>query len=329
MKKTLFLIITITVLFFLNLLLGSVHIDINNVLAVLLGDSKDQIITFIVIQSRLPQALTALLVGASLSLAGLLLQTAFHNPLAGPSVLGISGGASLGVAIVTLGSSFIDLPFLGSPFSIITAALIGSMLVTMLLLFLNSLLRNNLVLLITGLLIGYLISSLSTILNVFASPESLRGYVLWGMGDFSSVSLDILPALASPLIILILLGVLMIKPLNAIMLGDQYAENLGINIKATRNILLFIVGGITALTTAYCGPIAFIGLSVPHIARMIVRTDNFISLMPMTIFTGAAVALVCNLASTMPDNTVLPINAVTPLIGVPVILYVVIQSRKL
>lgn len=328
MKKTLFLIITITVLFFLNLLLGSVHIDFNNVLAVLMGDSKDQIITFIVMQSRLPQALTALLVGASLSLAGLLLQTAFHNPLAGPSVLGISGGASLGVAIVTLGASFIDLPFLGSPFSIITAALIGSMLVTMLLLFLNSLLRNNLVLLITGLLIGYLISSLSTILNVFASPESLRGYVLWGMGDFSSVSLDRLPALASPLIILILLGILMIKPLNAIMLGDQYAANLGINIKATHNILLFIVGGITALTTAYCGPIAFIGLSVPHIARMIVRTDNFMSLMPMTIFTGAAAALVCNLASTIPDNTVLPINAVTPLIGVPVILYVVIQSRK-
>ncbi len=327
MKRQLILVVGIALLFFVNIFFGSVHIDSAEVMLSLLGRNADATINFIIIDSRLPQAVTALLAGASLAVAGLLLQTAMHNPLAGPSVLGISGGASLGVALVTLGASWLGLPFLSSGVSVTTVALIGALAVTLLLLMLNSLLRNNLVLLVAGLLLGYLISGIITILNVVATADNLQSYVMWGMGDFSSVSLSQLPFFSFSLILLMLFSVMMTKPLNAIMLGDSYAENLGVNIKRTRNLLLLIVGCITALTTAYCGPVAFIGLAVPHIARMIVRTDNFLVLIPMTILSGAAVALLCNFISVMPSSTVLPINAVTPIIGVPVILYVIIRRK--
>ena len=327
MKKQVFLALAVAVLFLVNIFFGSVHIDFADVLSSLLGRNGDAMVNFIVIDSRLPQSVTALLVGASLAVAGLLLQTALHNPLAGPSVLGISGGASLGVALVTLGASWLGVPFLKSGIPVTVVALAGALAVTFLLLILNSLLRNNLVLLVAGLLLGYLISGIITILNVVATAENLQSYVMWGMGDFSSVSLSQLPFLSVALVILIVLSVMMTKPLNAIMLGDQYAENLGVNIMRTRNALLLIVGCITALTTAYCGPVAFIGLAVPHIARMVVRTDNFLPLIPMTLLCGAAVALLCNVISTIPTSTVLPINAVTPIIGVPVILYVIIRRK--
>ena len=327
MKKHLFLALAVAVLFLMNIFFGSVHIAFSDVMSSLLGRNSDAMVNFIVVDSRLPQTVTALLVGASLAVAGLLLQTALHNPLAGPSVLGISGGASLGVALVTLGASWLGLPFLKSGIPVTVVALAGALAVTFLLLILNSLLRNNLVLLVAGLLLGYLISGIITILNVVATAENLQSYVMWGMGDFSSVSLSQLPFLSVALVILIVLSVMMTKPLNAIMLGDQYAENLGVNIRRTRNVLLLIVGCITALTTAYCGPVAFIGLAVPHIARMVVRTDNFLPLIPMTLLCGAAVALLCNVISAAPTSTVLPINAVTPIIGVPVILYVIIRRK--
>ena len=327
MKKHLFLALAVAVLFLMNIFFGSVHIAFSDVMSSLLGRNSDAMVNFIVVDSRLPQTVTALLVGASLAVAGLLLQTALHNPLAGPSVLGISGGASLGVALVTLGASWLGLPFLKSGIPVTVVALAGALAVTFLLLILNSLLHNNLVLLVAGLLLGYLISGIITILNVVATAENLQSYVMWGMGDFSSVSLSQLPFLSVALVILIVLSVMMTKPLNAIMLGDQYAENLGVNIRRTRNVLLLIVGCITALTTAYCGPVAFIGLAVPHIARMIVRTDNFLPLIPMTLLCGAAVALLCNVISAAPTSTVLPINAVTPIIGVPVILYVIIRRK--
>lgn len=327
MRKWVYISLAVVALFVANIVFGSVRIPLGDVMAVIGGSSTDETLTFIILQSRLPQAITALLVGASLAVAGLLLQTAFHNPLAGPSVLGISGGASLGVALVTLGSSAVGIPFLASSVSVTFAALAGALSVTMLLLFLNTVLSNNLIMLITGLLIGYLISALTTILNAVATPESLHSYVVWGMGDFSSVSLQQLPLIATVLIVLMAGSMLMVKPLNAILLGDRYAENLGINISVTRNILLAIVGAVTAITTAFCGPVSFIGLAVPHIARMIIRTDNFVQLMPMTIVTGAATALLCNVLCTVPSSTVMPLNAVTPLIGVPVILYVIFSSR--
>ncbi len=320
MKKFVFLLICIAVLFVANIFFGSVNICFHDVWTSLLGHSNDANINFIVRQSRLPQVVTSLLTGASLALAGLLLQTAFHNPLAGPSVLGISGGASLGVAIVTLCG-------FGSVFSIVGASFVGAVLVTILLLFLSSLLRNNLVLLITGLLLGYLISAVITILNVAATPEGLRTYVLWGMGDFSSVNLLQLPYYTIMLAIFMLLAFLILKPLNALQLGDQYAANLGVNVTRLRNILLLIVGGITAVTTAFCGPIAFIGLAVPHIARMFCRSDNFRHLLPTTLLAGATVALLCTLLCATLTSNILPLNAITPIVGIPVITYVIIRRQ--
>ncbi len=328
MKKCLLLAVAIVVLFLMNLFIGSADISFSEVISALFqsplpleGAGEAPVTRFIILESRLPQALTALLAGASLASAGLLLQTAFHNPLAGPSVLGISGGASLGVALVALAGVV-------SPWGTVGAALIGAMLITGLLLVLNTLLRNNLVLLIVGLLLGYLVSALITILNAFATAEGLRSYVAWGMGDFGAVGMERMPLFAFSLLIMIVGCILLIKPLNALQLGDSYATNLGINLRLLRNLLLLLVGGLTAVVTASCGPVAFVGLAVPHIARMLVRTDDFRQLMPSTMLCGSVVALLCNLLCVLPRDFVLPLNAVTPLIGVPVIIYVIIRERR-
>ncbi len=207
----------------------------------------------------------------------------------------------------------------------VAAALVGALAVTALLLLLSTMLRNNIVLLIVGMLLSYLITAVITILNNVATAERLRSYVAWGMGDFTGVGSERLPLFATVALALLVGCVLMIKPLNALQLGDQYAENLGVNLRRLRNILLLLVGGATALTTAFCGPVAFIGLAVPHIARMVVRSDNFIVLMPATILCGAATALLCQLPSAV---CALPLNALTPIVGVPVIVYVIIQHQK-
>lgn len=323
MKKTLILLLTAVVLFVMNIFFGSVHIDASDVVATLMGRGDSQSLSFIILQHRLPQALTALLAGSSLAVAGLMLQTLFHNPLAGPSVLGISGGASLGVAIVMLGASLMGVTLM--PFSSVIAAFVGALIVTTLLLFVNSILDNKVVLLIIGLLLGYLISSAISILNAVGSTEGLHNYVVWGMGDFSSVTIGQMPLFAFVLVFFLICCLLMAKPLNALLLGDDYASNLGINLKRMRHLILFVVGGITAMTTAYCGPVAFIGLAVPHIARMLSKTDDAHNLLPTTLLCGTVVALLCNLICCIPDGMQLPLNAVTPIVGIPVILYVVVK----
>lgn len=327
MKRLFLLLFAILVLFVLNIFLGSVHINSSDVLDVLMGKNSDSALSFIVLQHRLPQAVTALVVGAALAVSGLLLQTTFHNPLAGPSVLGISGGASLGVAILMLGGIAHSVNPGDGMVVIYIAAFIGAIAVTALLLFLSSIIKSNLILLIVGLLLGYLISAIITILYVVASPEQLQNYVIWGMGDFSSVSVSQLRRLVMPVVTLLVVSLLLIKPLNALQLGDVQAKNLGVSIRGTRNWILFVVGGLTAVTTAYCGPVAFIGLAVPHITRLFVRTTNYRVLLPSTILMGSVVALFCNLLCYIPSNTLLPLNAVTPLIGVPVIVYVVIKRK--
>jgi len=327
MKRLFLLVFAILVLFVLNIFLGSVHINSSDVLDVLMGKNSDSVLSFIVLQHRLSQAVTALVVGAALAVSGLLLQTTFHNPLAGPSVLGISGGASLGVAILMLGGIAHSVNPGDGMVIIYIAAFVGAIAVTALLLFLSSIIKSNLILLIVGLLLGYLISAIITILYVVASPEQLQNYVIWGMGDFSSVSVSQLRRLVMPVVTLLVVSLLLIKPLNALQLGDVHAKNLGVSIRGTRNWILFVVGGLTAVTTAYCGPVAFIGLAVPHITRLFVRTTNYRVLLPSTILMGSVVALFCNLLCYIPSNTLLPLNAVTPLIGVPVIVYVVIKRK--
>ncbi len=329
--KFLWIILVVLGLTVASLFIGAVDIPPRKVMDVLLGHGTDSdALGYIILGSRLPQAVTALLAGAALAVSGLMMQTMFRNPLAGPSILGISSGANLGVALVMLlmGSTVtIGSLALSGYVSIIVGAFAGSILIMGLLIMLSTVLRNDLMLIITGVLIGYLTSSVITLLNYSASAHGVQGYIMWGMGSFNGVSTDQLPVFAGIVAVGLLLSMMLVKPLNALLLGDDYARSLGIPIKAVRNLLLLATGILTAVTTAFCGPVAFIGLAVPHIARMIWRTDNHRVLMPATMLTGSAVALLCCIISVLPSAGIAPINAVTPLIGVPVILYVVIRRR--
>ncbi|MBQ0022454.1 MAG: iron ABC transporter permease [Prevotellaceae bacterium] len=334
MKLSLSLSICIIILFLLNILLGSVSIPASDVFNALTGQPVEkESWRYIVVESRLPQAVTALLCGASLAAAGLMLQTSFRNPLAGPSILGITNGASLGVALVLLAGGGVlgatDSAFhLGGFFAVICGAFIGALLVMGILLGASTVIKSNIMLLIVGIMVGYLTTSVISLLNFFASADNVHSYVMWGMGSFSDVSLQQLPWFSGVCVVGLTLSILLVKPLNALLLGDDYARNLGINIQQTRSLLLLATGLLTAIVTAFCGPIAFIGLSVPHIARMFTSSDNHKLLLPATILMGSVVALVCNLICITPANTVIPLNAVTPIIGAPVILYVIICKRR-
>lgn len=324
------LFLVILLLFALNLMTGSVSIPLEDTCRILLGgESCRPSWQYIIMQSRLPQALTATLCGSALASCGLMLQTAFRNPLAGPSIFGINSGAGLGVALVMLllgGSISAGSVSLTGFIAVLAAAFIGAMAVTALIFFFSTIVRNHVMLLIIGIMIGYMANSAVSLLNFFATDEGVRSYMVWGLGSFGGVSMRMMPIFA-PVTLLGLLGsLLLIKPLNALMLGDSYAENLGINIVRTRNWLLIVTGLLTAVTTAFCGPIAFIGLAVPHITRLLLATDNHRSLLPATILMGAVIALLCNLVTVLPGELgVIPINAVTPLIGAPVIIYVILR----
>ena len=335
MKQNIFLYVILAVsvilLFALNLFIGSVQIPFTDILTILFGhfEGKESW-QFIVLENRLPQSLTALLCGASLSVCGLMLQTAFRNPLAGPDVFGISSGAGLGVAIVMLflgGTLSTSLFTISGFIAIITAAFVGAISVTALILFISSMVRNSILLLIVGIMIGYLSSSAVSLLNFFASEEGVKSYLVWGMGNFGGVSLSHIPIFSLLCVIGIVCSFLMIKPLNILLLGPQYAESLGVRIRQVRNTLLVIVGLLTAVTTAFCGPISFIGLAIPHITRLIFRTENHNVVLPGAVMVGAAIALFCNLLCYLPGELgILPLNAVTPLIGAPVIIYVIIRD---
>ena len=322
----------IVVLFALNLLLGSVSIPPEDVFRILIGDEGVKASwQFIILQSRLPQAMTATFCGAALAVSGLLLQTAFRNPLAGPSVFGINSGAGLGVALVMLllggGLSVGSLQFSGFA-AILLAAFVGAMTVMGIIFFFSTLVHNSVMLLIIGIMIGYISNSAISLLNFFATDEGVKSYMVWGMGSFGGLSMSVMPVFVTVSVAGLFGAMLLIKPLNALMLGDQYAENLGVNILRVRNWLLIVTGVLSAITTAFCGPVAFIGLAVPHIARLLLTTDNHRQLLPATLLCGSVVALVCNLICYLPgESGVIPLNAVTPLIGAPVIIYVIARRR--
>ena len=329
----------ICALFALCLLVGAVHIPAGQVVRILFlpetelqGDPtlKPSWI-YIVIQNRLPQAITAMLCGASLAVCGLMLQTAFRNPLAGPSIFGINSGASLGVALVLLllGGSITAGSFSLTGFvAVLFAAFVGAMAVMALILLFSTMVRSNIMLLIIGIMIGYIASSAISLLNFFATEQGVQSYMVWGLGNFGGVSMEQMPAFATITLLGLFAALTLTKPLNALLLGEQYAENLGINIQRVRNSLLLITGILSAVTTAFCGPIAFIGLAVPHVARMLLVTDNHHYLMPATILTGAAIALLCNVICVLPGSLgIIPLNAVTPIMGAPVIIYVIMKQR--
>lgn len=327
----LWLAILTSVLFLANIFFGSVHIPAEHVIDVLTGRGEPGIAKFIILGNRMPMAITAMFGGAALAVTGLMLQTAFRNPLAGPSILGISSGASLGVALVMLamdGVVAIGESEIGGYAAVIAAAITGSLLITGILTLISLRVKNTLMLLIVGILTGYLTSSIVTLLSSLAESERVHGYVMWGMGSFSQVSTDQLPWMSLFIIICLGASLLLAKPLNILLLGDNYARNLGIRVDKVKTLLLIVTGVMTAIVTAYCGPVAFIGLAMPHVARMLTRTDNHWVLMPATMLAGSAVALGCNILSVLPSHTVIPLNALTPLVGVPVILYVILSANR-
>ena len=327
------LCLVIVVLFASNLLLGSVSIPAEDVMRILLGDTNEKASwRYIILESRLPQAITAMFCGASLAVSGLMLQTIFRNPLAGPSVFGINSGAGLGVALVMLflggGLSVGSLQFSGFA-AVLIAAFFGALAVMAVIFFFSTLVRSHVMLLIIGIMIGYISNSAISLLNFFATDEGVKSYMVWGLGSFGGVSMANMPVFVGVSLFGLLGAMLLIKPLNALLLGDRYAENLGVNIVAVRNWLLVVTGLLTAVTTAFCGPVAFIGLAVPHMARLLLTTDNHRQLLPATMLCGAVVALVCNLLCFLPgDGGVIPLNAVTPLIGAPVIIYVILINHE-
>lgn len=324
------LLITLT-LVCMNIFFGAVHIPAADIWDVISGKENDSVTAYIIRENRMPQTIAALLSGAALAVTGLMLQTAFRNPLAGPSILGISSGASLGVALVMLwlgGTVAIGSSQIGGYAAVIAGALAGSLGITAILTVISMRVRNSLMLLIVGIMTGYLTSSLVTLFSSLTDARSLQNYVMWGMGSFGGISLSQIPWFSGITLLGLLASMTLAKPLNILLLGDNYARNLGVRVDKVKTQLLVVTGILTAIVTAYCGPIAFIGLAMPHIARLLTRSDNHWVLMPATMLIGAIVALACNLASVLPDNTTIPLNALTPIVGVPVILYVIFRRNR-
>lgn len=329
------LAITGLILFLLNIALGSVYIPLSQVVKVLVGSPVEvDSWSFIIHKTRLPQAVTAILAGAGLAVGGLQMQALFRNPLADPSILGVSSGAGLGVAVVLMfgGFSGFALSALGwlGHLTVTMAAFMGAMVVLFLILILANRLRDNAMLLIVGIMVGYAASALVGILKFYSMKEDVHSFVIWGLGSFSSVSW-VRMQVFFPVVLIGLVGaILLIKPLNIMTLGDEYASNLGVNINRARFWVLACTGILTATITAFCGPIAFLGLAVPHLTKGLFRTSNQQILVPAVMVAGSILALFCNLIARLPGfDGALPINAVTSMIGAPVVIYVILRGRKL
>ena len=324
---------SIFLFFFLNLVLGSVSIPLRAVWNILWGTGNESVIwQNIIWKSRVPQALTALVAGAGLSVSGLQMQTVFRNPLAGPSVLGISSGASMGVAFVVLlsgslgGVALSKLGFMGE-IALTIAAIAGSLSIMALIVFVSQKVRGNVTLLIIGVMIGYIANAVIGVLKFFSVEEDIRAYVIWGLGSFARVSGDQMTLFICIMVVLLPLSFLLVKTLNLLLLGDAYARNLGLNIKRARLLVITCSGVLVAIVTAYCGPIIFLGLAVPHLCRGMFRTSDHRILMPASLLAGASLALVCNLIARMPGfEGALPVNSVTALVGAPVSF--IISSRS-
>lgn len=327
--------VSIPVLLMLNLLLGSVDIPAGAVLNILAGgDEESRIWRNIILKSRVPQALTAIMAGAGLSVSGLLMQTVFRNPLAGPSVLGISSGASLGVAFVVLlsgGFGGVALSKLGAvgEVTVTLSAIAGAMLVMAVITFVAQKVRGNVTLLIMGVMIGYVANAVIGVLKFFSAEEDIRAYVVWGLGSFARVSGDQTAVFIAIMAVLLPLTFLLVKTLNLLLLGDSYARNLGLDIRRARLTVIAASGVLVAVVTAYCGPIVFLGLAVPHLCRGLFRTSNHAVMLPASMLAGGSLALLCNLIARMPGfEGALPVNSVTALVGAPVVMWVLFSKKR-
>jgi iron complex transport system permease protein len=329
--QIIFLLFSIAiVLFGLNLILGPVTIPFKTLFNLIKGSGVDDLSHNIVFQIRFPQTLTAIFAGAGLATAGLLMQTLFRNPLAGPDVLGITSGAGLGVAVITMftGAWIVYMPQLGV-LGLILSAMAGAMVVLLTILALSQRIKDNAMLLIIGLMMGYISSAVVGVLTVYSSAENLQAFTLWGLGTFSAVSWDRMNWFAGVTVLSLAMAMLLPKPLNMLLMGERYASNLGLRVGRARFIVLFCAGLLTAVVTAFCGPIAFIGVATPHITRLAIGGSDHRILLPANMLIGASVALLCNLISRMPGiEGALPINAVTSLMGAPIVIWVVLTRNK-
>jgi iron complex transport system permease protein len=329
------IILSIVSFFSLNLVLGTISIPMSSVWNILAGGSGESVVwQNIVWKTRFPQTLTALMAGSGLAISGLQMQTLFRNPLAGPAELGISSGASLGVAFVILLSGNIGgiilskIGFAGE-ITVTMFAIAGAFAVMFLIIALSRRVKGNVVLLIMGVMIGYIASAIIGVLKYFSNDEDVRAYVIWGLGSFAKVTTDQLPLFVIAMTIVILLSFLLIKTLNLMLLGENYARNLGLNVKRSRLAVIVSACTLTAITTAYCGPIIFLGLAVPHLCRSIFQSSDHRILMPAAALAGASLALLCNLIARMPGlEGALPINSVTSLIGAPIAISILFGKRK-
>ena len=339
MKRTLplmlALIVGIIVMVIVNLFIGTIKIPVSSICSILMGQgSESEIWTNIIMSSRLPQVLTAIAAGAGLAVSGLMMQTIFHNPLAGPSILGISNGASLGVAFVILlsgqigGVALSTMGYLGDA-AVTMAAIIGAVAVMMLIVWISGVVKGNVTLLIIGVMIGYLATAIIGVMKFLSPEEDVKAFVVWGLGSFSRVSGNHLTLFVVLMCIITPLRFLFAKPLNAMLLGDRYADNLGVNVKRMRTYIIICSGVLVAVVTAYCGPIMFIGMAVPHLARGLFRTSDHWRLLPATALCGALLALVCNIIARAPGfEGAMPINSVTALIGAPIIIAILFRRHK-
>ena len=325
------LLLALLFFFIINISLGSVHIPLKAVLLSLLGDEDGKQSWIYIVQNyRLPKAITAILVGSGLSVSGLLMQTLFKNPLAGPFVLGISSGASLGVAILILGTSFFGLSAIAiSNIGVAIASSLGAFLVLLAVMIVAQKVRNTMSILIIGLMFGSLTSAVISVLAYFSSAEQLQQYLFWSFGNLGNLSWSELALFFSMYCIGMVAVIWIIKPLNLLLLGDHYAKSLGVHIKKTRNIILLITALLTGVITAFSGPIAFVGLAVPHLAKLIFNSANHKILLPASAIIGAIVMLVSDTIAQLPNSEfTLPINAITSLFGAPIVIWLLVRKTK-
>ena len=328
------LVIAVILLFLLNISLGSITIPVKDIFnSIINGSCSKESWNYIILNYRLPKAIVAILVGIGLSISGLLMQTLFRNPLAGPYVLGLSSGASLGVAIVILGTAFLP-PFLSefflSSYGIILASSAGSFLVLLSVLAIAQRLRDTMAILIVGLMFGSLTSAIVGSLTYFSTAEKLQKFTFWSLGNLGNLSWNSIVILCICVVIGLLLSVSSIKPLNALLLGENYAKSLGMNYKKTKYIIIFATSLLAGSITAFAGPIAFIGLAVPHIAKLVFQTSNHKILFWSTLLFGAIIMLICDIFSQIPGTEIiLPINAVTSIFGAPIVIWLLVRKRKM
>ena len=322
------------ILFFLNISLGSITIPFKEIYTSLTGGQASKSTwEYIIINYRLPKAITAVLVGMGLSISGLLMQTLFRNPLAGPDVLGLSSGASLGVAFVILSASLLP-PFIStlllSSYGVVLASTLGSTAVLLLVLLISQRLRDTMAILIVGLMFGSFTSAIVGVLTYFSSAEQLQKFTFWSLGNLGNLSWTSILILAVCVGIGLFLSIFSIKSLNALLLGENYARSLGLNFKKARLIIILATSILAGSITAFAGPIAFVGLAVPHIAKLIFKTSDHSVLYWSTLVLGAAIMLICDAISQMPGMQItLPINAITSIFGAPIVIWLLVRKRKM